>query len=274
MSKPIYNISLQKLDPACGVIKIFIIAGQSIYVDGLVRVISDNEAHQVVACKQPGNDCFVTFTEKSADILLVEKSVVEEQLKKYETEGLFSKFLDLDPELRIIVFGHDITESFVKLLYTAGVRGFIDINTTQDMLITAIDEVYNGGYWVGREALEQLINNSVEMNRIVEQGIRDKIESVQDTLTRREVDVLIYVLEGMATKQIAHALNVSEQSVKLYLGRMFKKFEVTNRSQLILMAFQRVCPATNMIQLFRSSLDKRRLRKGGQPLIPDPLAQM
>jgi len=39
------------------------------------------------------------------------------------------------------------------------------------------------GYWVGRKVLNQLINNAVEMDSIVEQGIRSKIESVQSTLT-------------------------------------------------------------------------------------------
>jgi DNA-binding NarL/FixJ family response regulator len=68
--------------------------------------------------------------------------------------------------------------------------------------------------------------------------------------------VLRCVLDGMAAKNIAYELYISEQSVKLYLSRMFRKFEVSNHSQLILMAFQRICPANNMIQLFRWSLDK------------------
>jgi DNA-binding NarL/FixJ family response regulator len=156
----------------------------------------------------------------------------------------------------------------------AGVRGFIDTSSTHEVLNAAIDEVYNGGYWVGRKALQQLIKNAVEMENIVEQGIRNKIESVQDDLTKREAEVLRCVLDGMATKNIAHELCISEQSVKLYLGRMFKKFDVSNRSQLILMAFQRVCPANNMIQLFRRSLDKKRIQKGEKPLIKDPLAAM
>ena len=142
------------------------------------------------------------------------------------------------------------------------------------MLNAAIDEVHKGGYWVGRKALSQLINNAVEMESIVEQGIQNKIESVKDSLTRRESEVLRCVLDGMATKAIAHELCISEQSVKLYLSRMFKKFEVNNRSQLILMAFQRVCPATNMVQLFRRSLDKKRIKNGEAPLIEDPLAEM
>ncbi len=255
-------------------IKIHLIANQAIYVDGLIRVISDHDNHDVVTCMQPSDSCAEQFAKNPSDILLIEQAVIEEQLKQFSAKGLFSNFLDKFPDLKIIIFGHDIPEPFVRTLVVSGVRGFIDTSSTHEVLNAAIDEVYNGGYWVGRKALNQLIQNTIEMESIVEQGIRNKIESVRDTLTRREVEVLRCVLDGMATKNIAHELCISEQSVKLYLGRMFKKFEVSNRSQLILMAFQRVCPANNMIQLFRRSLDKRRLRHGESPLIEDPLSEM
>ena len=255
-------------------IKIFLIANQGIYVDGLVRVISDHKNHNVVACTQPNDSCSDLFSQNPADILLIEQAVIEEQLKQFSADGLFSNFLDKFPDLRIIIFGHDIPEPFVRTMVSAGARGFIDTSSTHEVLNAAIDEVYNGGYWIGRKALNQLVQDAVEMESIVEQGIRNKIESVQDTLTKRESEVLRCVLDGMATKNIAHELCISEQSVKLYLGRMFKKFEVNNRSQLILMAFQRVCPANNMIQLFRRSLDKHRIRQGDEPVIDDPLAEM
>jgi DNA-binding NarL/FixJ family response regulator len=255
-------------------IKIYIIAHQAIYVDGLIRVISDHQNHDVIACTEPNDSCAERFAKNPADILLIEQTVIEEQLEHFPAKNLFSNFLDKFPDLRIIIFGHATQEPFVRKMVGAGARGFIDTCSTHDVLNAAIDEVYNGGYWVGRKALNQLIQNAVEMENIVEQGIRNKIDSIQDTLTKRESEVLRCVLDGMATKNIAHELCISEQSVKLYLSRMFKKFEVSNRSQLILMAFQRVCPANNMIQLFRRSLDKHRLRKGEKPLIEDPLADM
>lgn len=268
--------TLSNVTPATdsNTIKIFLIANQAIYIDGLVRVISDHEHHEVIACVQPGDSCAQQFTQNPPDILLIEKSIIDERLATSTAEQLFDDYMENAPSLRIMVFGHDIPEPYVRMMIGAGVRGFIDTNTTYEVLNVAIDEVYNGGYWIGRDALDQLVKNALEMETIVERGIRNKIESVQEDLTKREADVLRCVLDGMATKNIAHELCLSEQSVKLYLSRMFKKFEVSNRSQLILMAFQRVCPANNMIQLFRRSLDKRRIRKGEKPLIDDPLADI
>lgn len=274
MTNAVQNLKQISSETKTDIVKIFLIANQAIYVDGLIHVITHHTNHEVIACVQPGDSCAENFAKNPADILLIEQAVIEDQLSQFPVDGLFSNFLDKFPQLRIIIFGHDIPEPFVRTLVGAGAHGFIDTSSTHEVLNTAIDEVYNGGYWVGRNALNQLIQNAVEMENIVEQGIRNKIESVQETLTKRESQVLRCVLDGMATKNIAHELCISEQSVKLYLGRMFKKFEVSNRSQLILMAFQRVCPANNMIQLFRRSLDKHRIRKGEQPLIDDPLVDM
>ncbi len=274
MKEPAASITRpENLDgPPGGHIRLFVIADRDLYVDGLVRVIADHPDHQVVACSSPGEDCYRKFRATPADILMVQQSVIEQRLAHKPIDDLFTRYREILPSVRVIVFGHEIGDDSVRKMFRAGVHGFVDSNMTADSLAAAIQEVHSGGYWVSRRVLEQLIYSAVEMEHIVEQGIRDKIHAIQETLTRRETDVLQRVLAGMSTRQIADDLYLSEQSVKLHLGRMFRKFEVTNRSQLILMAFQRVCPATNIINLFRKALDRRRVGKGEQPLIDDPMA--
>ena len=253
---------------------LFMVANQDIYVDGLTRIISDQPNLKVVACTSPTNDCYSRYAENPTDILMVEQSVIHAKLEKKPANELFREFMQLRPQLRIIIFGHEMTEAFIRKMLQVGVHGFVDSSSSPELLGTAITEVSNGGYWLSRNSLSHLIQAVSEVDQIVEQGITDKIESMKDTLTKRESDVLQRVLEGMSTREIANDLCLSEQSIKLHLGHLFKKFEVSNRSQLILMAFKRVCPASNMIQLFRSSLDRHNIARGHEPVIKDPLAKM
>ncbi len=252
-------------------IDIFIVASRDIAADGLQQMLSRSPGHRVVARMQPGDECLRCFTGETSDLLMIDQQAVEECLLDTPLEELFTPFLEARPTLRIMVFGDEMDESFVHDIVRAGAHGFIDNSLDRETLLHAIREVHDGGYWIGRRLLEQFVIRAVEVQQIVEQGIRDKIDSIQDHLTRRESDVLQQVLEGKSTREIARALHLSEQSVKLYLGRLFRKFDVSNRSQLILMAFQRVCPVSNMIQLFRRTLDRRRIELGQPPVIPDPL---
>ena len=58
------------------------------------------------------------------------------------------------------------------------------------------------------------------------------------TLTRREKDVLLLVTQGENNKSIADKLVLSEVTVKSHLNSIFKKLNVTNRTQLVLLAMQ------------------------------------
>ena len=58
------------------------------------------------------------------------------------------------------------------------------------------------------------------------------------TLTRREKDVLLLVTQGANNKSIADKLVLSEVTVKSHLNSIFKKLNVTNRTQLVLLTIQ------------------------------------
>ena len=57
-------------------------------------------------------------------------------------------------------------------------------------------------------------------------------------MTRREKDVLLLVTQGANNKSIADKLVLSEVTVKSHLNSIFKKLNVTNRTQLVLLTMQ------------------------------------
>lgn len=60
----------------------------------------------------------------------------------------------------------------------------------------------------------------------------------KNSLTRREKDVLLLVTQGESNKSIAEKLVLSEVTVKSHLNSIFKKLNVTNRTQAVLLAMQ------------------------------------
>jgi DNA-binding CsgD family transcriptional regulator len=51
-----------------------------------------------------------------------------------------------------------------------------------------------------------------------------------------EKEIASLICQGYRNKEIAQRLNISEQTVKAHLNRIFRKFNVSNRSQLITLA--------------------------------------
>jgi len=63
--------------------------------------------------------------------------------------------------------------------------------------------------------------------------------SVESPLTSRETAVLEQMAKGKSSKQIAHALQISPQTVKNHISHIFSKLDVTDRTSAVLLALRR-----------------------------------
>lgn len=244
----------------------YIVARQDFSVRGVLRLIEASGDIDVIACVDDSESCWKKFRDEKPDILLMHYSVVRIPLQQ-----MVAKVREACAQTRIIIFGQQMSQEFLVEAVIAGVRGYVNENMDGSHLLGAIAAVREGRLWVERSVLEQIAVHAMEMQGVIEKTILERIDTVRALLTPREATVLRLVLDGLVTKEIADKMNVSEQSVKMHLNHMFAKFGVTNRAQLILHTYARVCPVTNVVRLFRMSLDRFRVSRDQSPLIPDPL---
>jgi DNA-binding NarL/FixJ family response regulator len=74
----------------------------------------------------------------------------------------------------------------------------------------------------------------------LQQGKREKpVAAKPDELSRREMDVLELLVQGLSNKQIAKELFIDETTVKTHLHRIFEKLNVRDRTQAAILALQR-----------------------------------
>lgn len=245
---------------------IFVAAKSDFSVEGLIRILSDNDENKIVACVEPSEACWEKLRSTRPEILLLHHQAMMSPKSEF-----FARIKDTAPGINIVVFGQQMDDSFLMEIMRAGAAGYINESMNGRDLLQAIREVKEGRLWVERRILETLAHTAIDMERMLENTVLDRIDAVRKILTKRETAIFKLVLEGLATREMAQKIHLSEQSVKLHLGRIFKKFQVNNRSQLILFTFARICPVSNVYRLIRMTLDKRRIEKGQPPLIEDPL---
>ncbi|MCP3850082.1 MAG: response regulator transcription factor [Gammaproteobacteria bacterium] len=235
-------------------IQLFVYAQLDIFLDGLLRILEDCNDISVYHCESEIQVALQQVKEKQPDVILLHS-----QLLSAPFDLFFSQFSSTvtDKELKTLVFGQSLNDDFLLKIIHSGAHGYINSNMSAKHLVQAVKYVSQGNVWIERHILEELAQNALHMERVLEQIALEKTRVISELLTRREAQVFQWVLKGLSTKEISGEIHLSEQSVKLHLGKLFKKFEVTNRPQLLLSIFERASPVDNIIPLIQAALEKK-----------------
>ena len=108
-----------------------------------------------------------------------------------------------------------------------GCDGYILKKSDSVALRKAIHAVYNGEFYIQPE-LQPILSETV--------SVRDTAMDKLNDLTRREIDVLKLLAEGLFNKEIASRLN--ERTVKNHVSNIFKKISVSDRTQAAVFAIK------------------------------------
>jgi len=110
--------------------------------------------------------------------------------------------------------------------------GVLPVNATEDELLAAVHAL-GEGLWVGAPSLvkDLLIRPSVRT--------LSDAEPLIEPLTGREVEVLQLISRGLANKQIALELTISEHTVKFHLSSLYAKLGVSSRTEAVRAGMQR-----------------------------------
>lgn len=128
----------------------------------------------------------------------------------------------------LILTVHNEIEYLLKAL-DIGVDGYILKESEFSELQKAIHAVFSGESYI-QPSLIPILNN-----RMV---LRDKDKDKIEELTKRELEVLIEVANGKLNKEIANELKISERTVKNHISNIFKKIDVSDRTQAAVFAIK------------------------------------
>jgi DNA-binding NarL/FixJ family response regulator len=126
------------------------------------------------------------------------------------------------PAAHIIALTSFEGDADIRRALKAGVRAYLTKDLLQDELLTAIRVVHKGGTYVPPSLASVL---SAQVSR--------------PDLTLRELQVLELVVRGLANKQIAFSLNLSEFTVKNHIKRLLNKLGAQDRTQAATVAIER-----------------------------------
>ncbi len=110
----------------------------------------------------------------------------------------------------------------LKLMITEGLGGLLPRDSDSRVFIKAIKKLNEGELWIDRQTLKEVFSSK---------HVRQKVQ-----LTKKEVEILECICDGLTNKEIANKLFICEQTVKSHCNHLFKKFGVTSRLKLAVSA--------------------------------------
>jgi len=205
-------------------IHIFLVDDHSLFRESLGRLLEANPHLRVVGQCASVEEALAELSRTSVDVVLLDYELGEESGFRLLTE------LNCGPtETKVLMVTAGVSDEVALHVMDAGASGIFLKKGRPEELITAIQRVANGELWLDDDTFRSLL--AIRQNR------SEVLERARP-LTSRQSQVLRGILNGLANKEIAWKLRVSETSVKATIQELFQKAGVRTRSQLVRIAIE------------------------------------
>lgn len=212
-------------------IKVMLVDDHVLIREGIRNLLEFDGNIEVIEQAGDGFECLEKLQYVNPDIILLDINMP----KMNGIEVLEELKAKVNPVKVIILTVHSEVEYLVKAI-DIGANGYILKDSESSELKQAINDIINGGSYIQPSLIPTL--NSRLINRDID---KEKLK----TLTKREVEILALVASGMFNKEIAVNLDISERTVKNHISNIFKKIDVSDRTQAAVFAIR-----NNIINLY------------------------
>jgi DNA-binding NarL/FixJ family response regulator len=198
-------------------IKILVVDDHFIVRIGLVALINTEPGMKVVGEADDGEHAVELFQKLKPDLVLIDS-----RMPGISGHEAIQKIRLLTANARVLMLSAFDGDEDIHRALEAGAHGYVLKSATGEQLIPAIQAVAGGKRWIPPEVATRL-----------------KSRNGYEQLTARELAVLKQLARGLANKEIADTLGISEYTAKDHLKSILAKLRVADRTQAVTSALQR-----------------------------------
>ena len=225
-------------------IRVALVDDQELVRGGFRMLINSQPDLEVVAEAGTGSDAINVLAETPADVVLMDVRMPE--MNGIDaTERILARMRDNASAPRIIVLTTFDLDEYVLDAIRAGASGFLLKDAKPEELLTAIRQVHRGDAVIAPQMTRRLLHHVQPMLGVANGngGARDRtgseaLAAQRESLTAREVEVLLLVADGQSNQEIASTLTISEPTVKTHVAHILQKTASRDRVQAVVFAYE------------------------------------
>ncbi|MBL7742863.1 MAG: response regulator transcription factor [Chitinophagaceae bacterium] len=182
-------------------------------------ILNSDPRFTVIGETSNGDEAVQAVKKMKPDIVLMDVNMAP--VNGFEATKLITKY---SPGSKVIAVSMHTMPAYAKRMMQVGAMGYVTKNSSKDEMIKAIIEVNGGRKYICEEVKNILAQKELEEE--TEQGD-------MNNLSRRELDIIQLIKQGLSSKEIALQLDISLKTVEVHRYNILKKLKLKNTAALV-----------------------------------------
>ncbi len=212
-----------------GPIKVVIADDHALFREGLRRILSLEKDVLVVGEASRGDEVAKVVERTKPDVLLLDL-----KMPKGDVVQTLLEVNERNPSAKALILTAFSEDENILNAAKGGAKGYVMKGVSSSVLLQAIKTVNNGGLWIDKEMPAAEAFEEIAQAQLAKLASEPANEATKN-LTRRELEILHLVAEGLTNEEIGKRIFISEKTVKTHLTNIFDKLKVNNRFKAALL---------------------------------------
>jgi two-component system invasion response regulator UvrY len=187
--------------------------------ESIALLLNTVQGYNVVGSYCHVLDCIDDVMESKPDIILMD--IEMPGMSGIEATPLIRKY---SPGSKIVGVSLHSQPAYARKMMQQGAMGYVTKNSSGEEMIKAIIEVYNNRKYICDE-IKSILSDQMINGDSPAEGL--------NSLSKREVDIIGFIKQGMSSREIADAINISVKTVEVHRYNILKKLKMKNVAALV-----------------------------------------
>lgn len=188
-----------------------------LYTEGLSKLLTQSNLFSVVDLCNSNEALQENLQDNPPEFLMISSNM----LMLTDLYKNVEKITTNNKAIKIIIIGNNYDIMDIRKLFNKGIKSYLDKNSRYDEFLKSIQALLLNEIYICDYAKEKMIN-------FLNTDERKQRLHIQDPLTKRELEILKLICDGLSSKDISEKLFISINTVETHRKRILLKLNVKN----------------------------------------------